>query len=92
LASGITTIYGDNFAPAGAQRLVAPEDLVNGRRPAKLGGVFVPFSSERAPIFHVFPGQLNIQVPSVSAGADVSVQVLTDCGEATRTARTRWPH
>jgi len=76
----IISIFGENFAPAGTERLVGASDLVNGRLPVMLEGVCVEIASRRAPIFHLFPGQLNIQVPSLSGEATVPVQVIRDCG------------
>jgi uncharacterized protein (TIGR03437 family) len=79
--NAIATIFGVNFAPAGTARQVGKSDLVNGDLPTTLAGVCVAVGNQPAPIFSVYPGQLNIQVPAVTAGT-ASVQVKTQCGTA----------
>ncbi|HYL73419.1 MAG TPA: hypothetical protein VEU96_04405, partial [Bryobacteraceae bacterium] len=76
-ANAIATIFGDKFAPAGTSRVVAVSDLINGKLPTNLGGVCVLFGTQRAPMFAVFPGQLNVQVPQVTG--QVAVQVVNKC-------------
>jgi uncharacterized protein (TIGR03437 family) len=76
--NAIVTIFGTNFAPAGTAKQAA---LVNGQLPTNLAGVCVEFATVRAPIFAVYPTQLNVQVPAVSSG-DVPVQVIRDCDTA----------
>lgn len=71
----IVTIFGTNFAPAGT---AVQAGLVNGKLPTNLSGVCVEFATVRAPIFAVYPGQVNVQVPSVAPG-NVPVQVITSC-------------
>ena len=71
----IVTVFGTNFAPAGTAEQAG---LVNGRLPTNLSGVCVEFATVRAPIFAVYPGQVNVQVPSVAPG-NVPVQVIKGC-------------
>jgi uncharacterized protein (TIGR03437 family) len=73
--NAIVTIFGSNFAPAGS---ATGATLVNGQLPTNLAGVCVDFGVTRAPIFAVFPGQVNVQVPAVAPG-NVPVQVITGC-------------
>jgi uncharacterized protein (TIGR03437 family) len=73
--NAIVTIFGSNFAPAGT---ATQAGLVDGQLPTNLDGVCVEFGTVRAPIFGVYPSQLNVQVPAVAAG-DVPVQVITGC-------------
>ena len=80
-ANSIATIFGANFAVAGTARQVGLDDLVDGRVPLQLAGVCVQVGNARAPIFSVYPGQINFQVPSVVSGS-VNIQVLTKCGTA----------
>ena len=82
--NAIVSIFGKNFAPAGT---AVGASLVNGQLPTNLAGVCVEFGTVRAPIFTVFPTQVNVQVPSVLPG-NVPVQVITDCDtpEAVATA------
>ena len=76
--NAIATIFGEKFAPAGTSRQVSQDDLVNGRIPTMLAGVCAVFGATRAPIFGVFPGQLNVQVPQAAPG-NTAVQVITNC-------------
>jgi uncharacterized protein (TIGR03437 family) len=69
------TIFGTNFAPAGTAEQAG---LVNGQLPTNLSGLCVEFATVRAPIFALYPGQVNVQVPSVTAG-NVPVQIITGC-------------
>ncbi len=73
--NAIVTIFGSNFAPAGTAKQAG---LVNGQLPTNLDGVCVEFGAVRAPIFGLYPAQLNVQVPAVAAG-NVPVQVITGC-------------
>jgi uncharacterized protein (TIGR03437 family) len=73
--NAIVTIFGTNFAPAGTAKQAG---LVNGQLPTNLAGVCVEFGTVAAPIFGVYPTQINVQVPSVAPG-NVPVQVITDC-------------
>jgi uncharacterized protein (TIGR03437 family) len=76
--NAIVSIFGTKFAPDGTARQVGGDDLVGGKLPTNLAGVCVLFGTQRAPIFAVFPGQLNVQVPQVASGT-TSVQVTTKC-------------
>ena len=82
--NAIVSIFGKNFAPAGT---AVGASLVNGQLPTNLAGVCVEFGTVRAPIFTVFPTQVNVQVPSVLPG-NIPVQVITACDtpEAVATA------
>jgi len=76
--NSIVSIFGTHFSPSGTSRNVGPADLVNGKIPTNLAGVCAMFGDQRAPIFAVYPGQLNVQVPRIPAGA-TAVQVITEC-------------
>jgi len=76
--NAIVTIFGTNFAPAGTAK---QSGLVNGSLPTNVDGVCVEFATVRAPIFGVYPSQLNVQVPAVAPG-NVPVQVITGCDRA----------
>jgi len=78
--NGIASVFGEGFAPLGSERVVQASDLVNGRLPDRLG-VCVEVGGQRGRLFHLFPGQINFQVPSLSAGGEVTVQVIVNCGE-----------
>lgn len=77
--NAIATIFGDKLAPAGTARQVGQQDLVNGKIPTNLAGACAVFGTQLAPILGVYPGQLNVQVPQLPAGA-ATVQVITNCG------------
>ena len=77
---GLASIYGINFASAGTSRQVQGSDLVNGVLPTNLAGVCVQVDGQPAFLTYVSPGQVNIQVPAVHVGVNVSVQVTTGCG------------
>lgn len=80
--NAIATVFGARFAPAGTAVQLSTADLVNGAVPTKLAGVCVLVGGQRAPIFDVYPGQINFQVPPVAAGI-VAVQVVADCDGTT---------
>jgi uncharacterized protein (TIGR03437 family) len=73
--NAIVSIFGKNFAPSGT---ATPAGLVHGQLPTNLAGVCVEFATVRAPIFAVYPSQINVQVPAVAPG-NIPVQVITDC-------------
>lgn len=73
--NAIVTIFGTNFAPAGTAQHAG---VVNGQLPTNLAGVCVEFATVRAPIFAVYPTQINVQAPAVKPG-NVPVQVITGC-------------
>ncbi len=76
--NAIVSIFGTNFAPPGTARGLGAGDLVNDQIPTNLAGVCVLVANQRAPIFAVYPGQLNVQVPQISSGT-AAVQVITNC-------------
>jgi uncharacterized protein (TIGR03437 family) len=76
--NAIVTVFGTNFAPAGTAKQAG---LVKGQLPTNLAGVCVEFGTVAAPIFAVYPTQINVQVPSVAPG-NVPVQVITGCDTA----------
>ena len=76
--NSIVSIFGTNFALSGTSRNLGPGDLVNGKIPTNLAGVCAMFGDQRAPIFAVYPGQLNVQVPRIPSGT-TAVQVITRC-------------
>lgn len=73
--NAIVSIFGTNFAPAGTAQHAG---VVSGQLPTNLAGVCVEFATVRAPIFAVYPTQLNVQVPAVTPG-NAPVQVIADC-------------
>ena len=84
-SNSIVSIFGENFAPPGTARLVGAADLIDGKLPENLGGVCIEIGGQRARIFHLFSGQLNIQVPALAATGPMPVQVILNCGSANET-------
>jgi uncharacterized protein (TIGR03437 family) len=79
--NAIVTIWGESFAsPGSAPQTAAPSA---GQVPTKVAGVCVRFNDLAAPIYLVATNQVNVIVPKVTAGAEVSVQVIRNCGDAT---------
>lgn len=80
ISSGaIVSIFGANFSPAGAQRLLTATDIVSGQLPTNLAGICVSFGGVNAPVTGVFPNQINVQAPALPPGP-VTVQVTANCG------------
>jgi uncharacterized protein (TIGR03437 family) len=77
---GIATIFGQNFAPAGTARKVEAADLVDGKVPTVFAGICVQVGQARAPVFAVYPSQVNFQVPEVAPADSVPVRVIVGCG------------
>jgi len=80
--NGIISIFGESFYPAGQSRLVSGDNLVDGRLPDRMGGICVEIGGQRARMFHIFPTQLNVQVPSLTVTGQVPVEVIVNCGVA----------
>jgi uncharacterized protein (TIGR03437 family) len=77
----IVSVFGKDFAPAGTASVVGSGDLVKGSLPTNLANVCVTFNGAPAPLFAVYPTQINLQVPAVSS-ASAGVQVTAGCGTA----------
>ena len=73
--NAIVSIFGTNFAPSGT---AGQGSAANGQIATNVAGVCVEFANVRAPIFSVYPTQINVQVPSVPPGS-VPVQVIAGC-------------
>lgn len=82
-ANAIVSVFGSNFAPAGTNRIVGSSDVVDGRIPTRFADTCVLVGSERAPIYAVFAGQINFQVPAVAATGEMEVRVVRGCDTAT---------
>ncbi len=77
--NAIATVFGINFAPAGTARQAGSSDLVNGNLPTQLAGACVTVGGSPAPIFSVYPDQINFQIPDGLSG-DAGVIVSNKCG------------
>jgi uncharacterized protein (TIGR03437 family) len=76
----IFAIFGTNFAPAGTS--ATPGPLVNGALPTNLGGACVEVNGVRAPLFAVFPTQINAQAPLSPQDTSASITVIAECDGA----------
>jgi uncharacterized protein (TIGR03437 family) len=82
-ARALFSLYGSQFAPAGAAVSASAADITNGLAPGLLAGVCVFVNGQRAPLSFVSAGQINGQVPSLTALGPVSFVVARNCGTAT---------
>src|SRR5258707_1469862 len=57
------SIYGQSFVAVDTGRRVNPDELVNGVLPGALLGVCVSVGGLNAPIWEVYPGQINAVAP-----------------------------
>jgi uncharacterized protein (TIGR03437 family) len=77
---GFASIMGFLMAPSGTARGVQGSDMVGGNLPTNLAGSCVEVDGKAGFLTYVSPDQINLQVPAVSVGTDVNVQVVTNCG------------
>ena len=84
---GMMVTIGGAFQLAGAGRQIAGGDLVEGAVPRRFLGHCVLVGGQRAPIIHVFPQQITIQIPDVSPGVQPLV-VVQDCDGPTELRST----
>jgi len=77
--NSIASVFGANFAPPGTSRQAGSGDLVNGSLPTQFAGACITVGGLPAPIFSVYPNQINFQVPDVPAG-NAAVIVSNQCG------------
>jgi hypothetical protein len=56
----IVSVFGKDFAPAGTASVVGSGDLVKGSLPTNLANVCVTFNGAPAPLFAVYPTQINL--------------------------------
>jgi uncharacterized protein (TIGR03437 family) len=81
-SNAIATVFGLDFAPAGTAKQVGTSDLENGQLPTAVNGVCVYVDGVAAPIFALYPNQINFQVPAVASSGTVNVRVASGCGTA----------
>ena len=74
----IISIFGSEFAPEGFSDTDTQTDAA-GLVATNQSGVCVEIGGVRAPMFHVFPNQLNVQAPSIEGKSPASVVVVTGC-------------
>ncbi len=76
---GLYSIYGENFAQAGASWAVKPSDLVAGGLPTRFQSVCVQVGTDLASLLYVSSSQINFQAPRLYETGMVPVQVILNC-------------
>ena len=79
----IAAIFGNRFAPPGADIRADASNFVGGKVPTNLGGVCVTVDGVAARILAVTERQINFIVPELTRTGMLPAQVLTDCGRVT---------
>jgi uncharacterized protein (TIGR03437 family) len=77
----ILSIFGQEFAPAGTD-VRNPEVDSQGKVSTRLANTCVEINGERAPIFALFPGQINLQSTRTLGTSPASVVVIRACDTA----------
>jgi uncharacterized protein (TIGR03437 family) len=77
----ILSIFGQEFAPAGTD-VRNPEVDGEGKVSTRLANTCVEINGERAPIFALFPGQINLQSTANLGDSPASVVVIRACDTA----------
>ena len=79
--NALISVFGQDFAPEGTLEL-SPRLDDAGRVAGGLGDACLEIDGKRAPLFAVFPTQINAQVPSGLAAGRARVAVVRNCGAA----------
>ncbi len=87
--NAIATVQGENFAAAGTASDASLDDT--GRVATVLDGVCVEVNQQESPVFHLFPDQVNFQIPSDAGTGAAIVQVVRGCGTADEERSNRAP-
>ena len=82
--NAIVSVFGRGFAPEGTQAASPALDGA-GRVATELAGVCLEIDGKRAPLFAVFPQQINAQAPHDLTPGTAQVEAVLGCG--TRNAR-----
>ena len=77
--NAIITVFGEDFAPAGTQ-VVSPQLDDGGKVATKLANTCLEIDGDRAPLFAVFPTQINAQAPHLLQPTQATVEVIRGCG------------
>ncbi|PWU07730.1 MAG: hypothetical protein C5B51_09295 [Terriglobia bacterium] len=81
----LVSIFGGPFLASDFRYVAYANDLVSGKWPTSFGCVAVEIGGLRAPVFFVSKGQINAQVPALSASGSVDVVVILNPGAANET-------
>ncbi len=77
--NALISVFGQDFAPQGTQASSPVLDAA-GRVASKLADTCLEIDGRRAPLFAVFPTQINAQTPHNLASGAQSVEVIRGCG------------
>ena len=77
--NAIVSIFGQGFAPEGAQAASSALDAA-GRVATELAGLCLEIDGKRAPLFAVFPEQINAQAPHGLTIGTAQVEAILGCG------------
>ena len=77
--NAIITVFGEDFAPVGTQ-VVSPQLDDGGKVATKLANTCLEIDGDRAPLFAVFPTQINAQAPHLLQPTQATVEVIRGCG------------
>lgn len=80
--NALVTITGVNFLARGVRRFLHPGDFADGLFPKKMSCLAVEINGLRAPLLYADNGQINVQVPTITALGPVAVRVLGNPGRA----------
>ncbi len=75
----LVSVFGREFAPAGTQAS-SPRLDASGRIAAELAATCLEIGGKRAPLFAVFPNQINAQAPHDLTPGQTRVEVIRGCG------------
>lgn len=78
-AGGILSVFAANAAPAGTNRRVGADDLIDGQAPENFAGTCILVGGQRAPVFAVTETQVNFQAPDILPGR-YPVRLIRNCG------------
>ncbi len=80
--NAIVSVFGQDFAPPGTQATSSALDAA-GNIATQLAATCLEIDGKRAPLFAVFPTQINAQAPhELTPGRTVAVEVIRGCGGA----------
>ena len=77
--NAIITVFGEDFAPAGTQ-VVSPQLDDGGKVATKLANTCLEIDGDQAPLFAVFPTQINAQAPHLLQPTQATAEVIRGCG------------
>ncbi|MBK5290711.1 MAG: SBBP repeat-containing protein [Acidobacteriia bacterium] len=77
----IALVSGEVFAPAGVNRTVGPDDLIDGKLPNNFLGTCLTVNGVAARLFSVSSSQIKFQTPEDGVIGDARIVVITNCGQ-----------